>query len=465
MENEWVDLGVDPSYSAAPAPATIPTPNQEWTDLGVDIAYDPKKYGMGAVYEARNAPDIEFPEPVRHGIRTGARLAEGVASGVSALPQVAGAVVDYATGKNISKYIPDLGEKLRTYVTKPLLGKSQEPQGDWEKSIDEGVNLFGQFIAPTGLLGLAGKGAKAATALTKGEKAVKVAKTVGKTAGLVGASKAADWGLEYFDVPKKYHTPVKLATLLGTGWLMNSGAVTKVKGSYYDEAKDALKEHTVRGTDLPDFTVALKDLPDAHFKKLSQAAQKTANKLTSGAKTSTNDVIKLQKELNQLRYGKASIGMTHEAGAEVGNVAGRLAGDLENYAKKTKIESVKDGIDRFLTAEQIHQAENMNEAIGETVGKALSSDSGSKLISNLKNIGELTALFKVPGMYLPYKAVKTAGKLAVSSVTGSIDFANKIQKYPKLKKAYIRVAKEGAKGEVGAAMLNSLKNLDSLLIK
>ncbi|RPJ51996.1 MAG: hypothetical protein EHJ95_04610 [Methanobacteriota archaeon] len=134
--------------------------------------YDANKYGMGSVYAAHNAPETDIG-PLRHVVRTGARIAEGAVGAVGGLAKLGLGAVDYATkklgshqgilkdttettGTHLADMIPDAlssSEGFREAVTKPLFGKAQEAQGETEKFFDDMADLTGSLAVPIPGLG------------------------------------------------------------------------------------------------------------------------------------------------------------------------------------------------------------------------------------------------------------------------------------------------------------------------
>jgi hypothetical protein len=430
--------------------------------------YKLDRFQQRADLQSQQQKPTQTSDYLRHGLRSGARLAEGLASGITSLPRLAATGIDVVSGTKTRDYVPDLGEKLKKYISEPVLGKLQEPQGTIETGADEFINTFGQFFAPTGVIGAAGKAlglaSKAGKVLTTGEKIAKTGKRIAQTAALAGAEKTADWGTRALDIPEKYAMPIRMGTVLGASYLTHRGALPKLKESYYGEAKDLLADKTIKGTELTGFTKNLRSLVDKHSDKISDKSFLTAHKLSTGSKVPINDVIELHKELNQLRYGKASVGLTGEATREVGNTAGELSKDLEGiFNKKATSKTVKQGLDKYLTAEQLHQAERMSETVGENVGKAINSKSGQKVADKFVNGKTLFGLFGIPKIYVPYKIIKGMGEGVYGSAKGVVDFSQKLAKYPRIRKAYYNVLEEAAgDGGIGA-ILSNLNRLDKLL--
>jgi len=464
MEGKVQYLGVAPEYNDAPQEQPSAMPQQQ--DNGVQY--------LGIAPEFESAPQEQqqpstVSEIARHGVRSVARLAEGLGSGVSAIPKLLATGVDYIAGTKTGDYIPDFGEKIKKYVSEPLLGGLQKPQGKIEGGVDEFIETFGSFLSPGSIIGKAGKvlgvASKAGKALTTGGKILKAGKTIAKTAALAGADKIADWGTKAIDLPDKYAMPIRLGAVLGTSYLANTGALGKVKGSYYKEANELLANSAVKANKLPGFTKKLGGIIEKHGSKLSDGSINTGTLLLSGAKAELNEVISLQKELNQIRFGKAGLGLTDAARLEVGNTAGKLAKDLEKIAGGKNVSSgMQQGLDRFLTAEQLHQAENMNKNISKNIGKAVGSVTDKKGGESMfGNLGSLVGIFKFPGVYIPYKALKGVAKGAYSTVKAPIEFAKKIQKFPKIRSAYYEVLKNAANDGGTGAIVNSLAKLDKLL--
>lgn len=205
-------------------------------------SYDAKKYGMGAVYEARNAPPTDIG-PLRHVVRTGARIAEGAVGAVGGLAKLGLGAVDYATkklgshkgllqdtveteGTHLADLIPEAlssSEGFREAVTKPMFGKAQEAQGETEQFFDDWADLTGSLAVPIPGLG----GLKLARA-----------------AGLAGAGATAGFLARNY-APEGFEAPAKAGGVLAASLLSHKFAGKFPSGimkTAYKDAEEALKE-------------------------------------------------------------------------------------------------------------------------------------------------------------------------------------------------------------------------------
>jgi hypothetical protein len=278
-------------------------------------SYSPEEFGMGGIYKARELPESDIG-PLRHVVRTGARLAEGAVGTVGGLSKLGLSAVDYAAKKlgadtNLAGIIPEAlssSEGFRETITKPMFGKAQEAEGETERFLDDWAELTGSLAVP--IPGLGG---------------VKLARAAG-----IGAAGAGAGTLARNFAPEGWEGPIKLGGVIGASLLAHkfAGKFPKdIMKSAYKNAEESLQE--------PGIISSLRtDSPKA---KEFIAEMDTLAK--RGRLGSSKGVYKQFRDA-AFKDGRMDIAEVQNLKRELNDLFG------DNFGKKQTIKELKAGIDK-----------------------------------------------------------------------------------------------------------------------
>lgn len=258
----------------------------------------------------------------RGAVRTGARVAENVASGAADLASAGLGLANWATGGAIPTY-EKIQEKLPVSLPtsteiKDKLSKITsgytDPQSGTEEFLDNIVSAATSFLAPGKLIG---PFSKAIRSLGAGEKAAKVAShvalpfsgsmSVGKALKLIGAQEAGKFTGEMagFETPGQIATGALFSVLAGTKGFRNNlealrDANKKAANNLFSKDRiDVLKPYIKINKIRDDISLSAHPAKKVIEDIAQDAMTELSHKAEVDSTIAVNDLIKAKENLNK----------------------------------------------------------------------------------------------------------------------------------------------------------------------
>jgi len=422
--------------------------------------YDPKQYGMDAVYKAREAPETMLPEPLAIAARGAGSFATGALGMPGDLANLATRGVDWASrklgvnegeGTNTADYVPDIltSKGMKEKVIDPLLKSQAEPTSKFESGVDDFLDFLGG-ISSGNILSTAGKV----------EKAIQF----GKSAIAAGVSTGAKEAVNYFVSPKNENGVLSQAAglvgLVGTLGYMSKGKLPKnVMKDLYGDAEASIENARVKGFKIGEKGVGrnILDLTEeakaavptggdngALFKQIEKAAN-----AEKGGFISINHMVDVKKALNK------EMSKRLRQGDSISNMLKTVKG-LKEYITRYGKSYNPDFLDAYTKADEMFGAITGAESIASFASKIIP---GSKSIYKMNPLvrGLVGASALAPGAIAnaPLTALGAATYLPANELVKGLSAA---WRSPLVKKATLEFFKAAGKNNkvLGLKALNRI---------